>query len=76
MLLKKDDRVFALANTCGHQGGPLNEGQIEGDSIVCPWHQSTFGLADGCVLRGPASMPQPAFETRVREGTVEIRAQA
>lgn len=74
MLVKKGDQVFALANSCGHMGGPLNEGRLEGDAIVCPWHQSTFRLADGCVLRGPAAAPQPAFETRVREGKVEVRA--
>ncbi|MEA2645830.1 MAG: hypothetical protein QOE92_913 [Chloroflexota bacterium] len=73
-LLKQDGVVHALANTCTHMGGPLNEGQVEGDSIVCPWHQSTFRVADGCVLRGPAASPQPAFETRVRDGVVEIRA--
>jgi nitrite reductase/ring-hydroxylating ferredoxin subunit len=34
---------------------------------------STFELADGKVLRGPATTPVPAYETRVADGIVEIR---
>ncbi|MFY9616304.1 MAG: Rieske (2Fe-2S) protein [Candidatus Dormiibacterota bacterium] len=73
-LLKQGDGIIALAATCGHAGGPLNEGEIADGAITCPWHGSRFALADGCVLRGPASMPQPAFDTRVQEGKVEVRA--
>lgn len=74
-LLKQDAVVTALANRCIHAGGPLNEGEVHDGAVTCPWHGSTFQLADGCVLRGPASMPQPVFETRVRDGRVEVRAE-
>ncbi|MFI8193349.1 Rieske (2Fe-2S) protein, partial [Streptomyces sp. NPDC085946] len=39
----------------------------------CPWHGSVFRLADGWNVRGPATAPQPAFDTRVVDGHVEIR---
>jgi nitrite reductase (NADH) small subunit len=38
---------FALDNTCPHRGGPLAEGDVVGDEIVCPWHLWGFELATG-----------------------------
>ncbi|HZV48876.1 MAG TPA: Rieske 2Fe-2S domain-containing protein [Candidatus Dormibacteraeota bacterium] len=66
--------VHALANTCSHMGGPLDEGTFDDGCVICPWHGSTFRLADGSVVRGPASSPQPRYETRVRDGRIEVRA--
>ena len=37
-----------------------------------PWHQSTFALRNGEVVHGPATAPQPAFETRVTGDLVEV----
>src|ERR671937_3228562 len=42
-------------------------------SVVCPCHGSTFSLQDGALLHGPATAPQPAYRTRVRDGKVEVR---
>jgi nitrite reductase/ring-hydroxylating ferredoxin subunit len=64
--------VCALANTCTHLGGPLAEGSREGDAVACPWHGSRFDIRTGAVLEGPAVFVQPRFETRVREGKIEI----
>lgn len=74
VLVRRGDHVFALADACSHLGGPLSEGKLEGDCIVCPWHGSAFQLADGSVEHGPAAAPQPAFETRVNGGQIEVRA--
>ena len=65
--------VCAIANTCSHFGGPLAEGEREGDIVVCPWHASRFDVCSGGVEGGPAVFPQPRFEARVREGKIEIR---
>ena len=71
-----DDGVSVLADTCSHLGGPLHEGHLEETRgqlcVVCPWHGSAFSLANGEVLRGPATAPQPAFRTRVRAGQLEV----
>jgi nitrite reductase/ring-hydroxylating ferredoxin subunit len=63
----------AIANTCSHFGGPLAEGKREGDIVVCPWHGSRFDVCTGRVAGGPAVFPQPRFETRTRDGKVEVR---
>ncbi|MCW2495638.1 Rieske 2Fe-2S domain-containing protein [Jatrophihabitans sp.] len=65
--------VVALADRCTHRGAPLHEGTIVGDCVVCPWHDSTFDLATGAVVRGPATRPQPTFEVRVVDGRVQVR---
>ena len=75
LVVRRGGRTYALAATCSHMGGPLAEGTLRDGCVVCPWHGSTFRLADGYVVRGPASTPQPSYETRVSDGWVEVRAQ-
>ncbi len=65
--------LCAIANTCSHFGGPLAEGEREGDVVVCPWHGSRFDVCTGKVRGGPAVFPQPRFESRVRNGKIEVR---
>jgi nitrite reductase/ring-hydroxylating ferredoxin subunit len=73
LLYRNAGRVWALANTCSHMGGPLNEGAIDAGCVTCPWHGSVFRFADGDVARGPASSPQPCFEARVIGDQIEVR---
>jgi len=73
LLVRRGDRVFALAETCSHFSAPLSEGKLEGNSIVCPYHYSRFSLEDGRVLDGPAVHPQPCLEARIRDGQIEVR---
>ncbi|MFN2465195.1 MAG: Rieske 2Fe-2S domain-containing protein [Candidatus Dormibacteria bacterium] len=74
MLMRDGGQLLALAARCTHAGGPLDEGEVNDGVVTCPWHGSRLRLADGCALRGPASIPQPVFQVRVREGRVEIRS--
>jgi nitrite reductase/ring-hydroxylating ferredoxin subunit/uncharacterized membrane protein len=66
--------VCAISSVCGHFGGPLEEGDREGDTVVCPWHKSRFNLCSGEVIDGPAVFPQPRYETGVRDGRIEVKA--
>jgi nitrite reductase/ring-hydroxylating ferredoxin subunit/uncharacterized membrane protein len=75
LLVRRGERLFAMAETCSHFSGPLSEGKLEGDSIVCPYHSSRFALEDGRVLNGPAVHPQPCLEVRARNGVIEVRKQ-
>ncbi|HEU4875805.1 MAG TPA: Rieske 2Fe-2S domain-containing protein, partial [Pyrinomonadaceae bacterium] len=63
LLVRCEGDVCALAHTCSHLGGPLSEGKLEGDVVQCPWHGSRFNVRDGSVVDGPATFPQPRFET-------------
>jgi nitrite reductase/ring-hydroxylating ferredoxin subunit len=77
LLVRNGEKLFGIGNRCTHQGAPLHKGLVRfGGSlrtVQCPLHGSTFDLADGRVLRGPATEPARTYETRVTEGVVEIR---
>lgn len=75
LLIRRQGRIEAVANTCPHLGGPLHEGTIEGDTVICPWHGSVFCLSDGKLRHGPATAPLMAYETKVEGGRVLLRAQ-
>ncbi|MET9390552.1 Rieske (2Fe-2S) protein [Streptomyces sp. NPDC006624] len=67
-------QIHALAERCSHLAGPLAEGTVADGCVRCPWHGSVFRLSDGWNVRGPATAPQPSFETRITDdGSVEVR---
>jgi nitrite reductase/ring-hydroxylating ferredoxin subunit/uncharacterized membrane protein len=66
-------RCAVLANRCSHRGGPLAEGPVVDDCFTCPWHGSRFEARTGAVRRGPASLPQPVYETQEVAGAVQVR---
>jgi nitrite reductase/ring-hydroxylating ferredoxin subunit/uncharacterized membrane protein len=73
LLVRRGGVVYALAEHCAHQGGPLSEGTFDECSVTCPWHGSRFALDDGAVLNGPSAFPQPRFEVRISAERIEIR---
>jgi nitrite reductase/ring-hydroxylating ferredoxin subunit len=73
MLLRDGDAYYALHDRCSHRGCSLADGEVDGDTIQCACHGSRFDRRDGAVLRGPATAPQPAFQTRVQDGRIEVR---
>jgi nitrite reductase/ring-hydroxylating ferredoxin subunit/uncharacterized membrane protein len=74
LLVRAKDRVFAIAETCPHLGGPLSEGKLDGTTVQCPWHGSRFCVEDGRVAGGPATFPVRRFDVREHAGKIEVRA--
>ncbi|HSL01701.1 MAG TPA: DUF2231 domain-containing protein [Rubrobacteraceae bacterium] len=74
LLSRARGEICAISATCNHFGGPLEQGTREGDTIVCPLHESRFDLCSGEVIDGPAVFPQSRYETRVRGGGIEVKA--
>ena len=66
-----DDTVFALLDSCPHKGGPLSQGIVFGESVACPLHNWTIGLADGCA-RSPDEGCTPRFNIKVDAGVVHL----
>jgi nitrite reductase/ring-hydroxylating ferredoxin subunit/uncharacterized membrane protein len=78
LVYRQGSEVSMLSDRCSHLGGPLHQGRIVVERgaacVTCPWHGSTFVIADGTVVHGPATARQPSFETRVTtDGRVELR---
>ena len=73
-LLVGDVAVFNVAGKfcatqakCPHSQGPLNEGQLDGSTVTCPWHGSEFNVCTGVVLRGPAVDPLKTYRVVVED---------
>jgi nitrite reductase/ring-hydroxylating ferredoxin subunit len=73
LVVRQGGDARVLADWCSHLSGPLSGGDVEDGCVTCPWHGSVFRLADGAPVRGPATAPQPVFETDVRDGVLWVR---
>ena len=47
--------VYALNNTCVHRGGPLGEGDLDGEVVSCPWHNWEYNVTTGACLTNPSA---------------------
>lgn len=62
---RRGDDVWVLDGTCPHAEGPLGEGSLRGDALVCPYHGWRFRLSDGaCVLGGEGQVQTWPAERR------------
>ncbi len=67
------DRFAALENRCPHQGGPLCDGILAGDAVVCPLHGWRVKVETGTVERPVGQSPcVRTYPTRVENGVVQI----
>ena len=73
VLFREGKAIYAVAATCSHLAGPLDEGHVENGVVYCPWHNSGFRLCDGSVANSPAVYAQPTFAVRTRNGKIELR---
>jgi nitrite reductase/ring-hydroxylating ferredoxin subunit/uncharacterized membrane protein len=75
LVYREAGRFTVMLERCAHHNGPLGDGKIiEIDGwpcVVCPWHGSTYRLADGVVVHGPAANDQITLRTRVVDGRLE-----
>lgn len=76
LLARRGREIYAMGAVCAHQGGPLDEGTLQGDIVTCPWHGSQFCVRDGRIVHGPTAYPQPAFAVRISEDRVFISHRA
>jgi nitrite reductase (NADH) small subunit len=66
-----EDKVFALLDRCPHKGGPLSQGIVFGESVACPLHNWSIGLADGCAKSPDEGCTIP-FAVKVEAGRVHL----
>jgi multimeric flavodoxin WrbA/nitrite reductase/ring-hydroxylating ferredoxin subunit len=64
----KDGRFGVISNVCNHVGGPLGKGRLDGEFVVCPWHQYKFHRCTGEGEPGYEADKVPAYTVREGEG--------
>ena len=66
-------QVFAMDAICSHQGAPLEEGNLEGYNLTCPWHYAVFDVRNGKVSdRTVWAKNQTSYPVNVDESTGDI----
>jgi nitrite reductase/ring-hydroxylating ferredoxin subunit/multimeric flavodoxin WrbA len=63
----------AISNICNHKGGPLSEGSVRGEFVMCPWHAWEYSVLTG---KGPPGYDEetvPVFAVEERDGAVFVQ---
>lgn len=73
VLVRLDGQFHCVDDVCTHDGGPLGEGELVGDCLVCPRHGAKFRVTDGAAMTMPATEPTVAHEVKVEDGWIFVR---
>ena len=68
-LFNVDGRFYAIDNTCSHRGGPLAEGEMDGNVVSCPWHAWRWDVTTGANVNNPA-VKVACFPVTVEDGAI------
>ena len=67
-----DGTFYAIDDVCSHDGGSLDQGELEGDQIECPRHGARFDVKTGRPLTLPAVMPVQSYPVQVNGDAIEV----
>jgi nitrite reductase/ring-hydroxylating ferredoxin subunit len=70
-LFNVDGNIFCLDNTCLHRGGPLGEGDLDGEIVTCPWHGWQYNVRTGELLIDP-SVKIGTYPVRVEGNEIQV----
>jgi len=74
LLCNVNGNIYAIEDVCTHDGGPLDQGELEGETVVCPRHGATFDVRTGDALTLPAVVPLMTFTVSVDDDDVYVDA--
>jgi nitrite reductase/ring-hydroxylating ferredoxin subunit/multimeric flavodoxin WrbA len=67
-----DGKFGVVSNVCNHVGGPLGDGRLDGDYVVCPWHNWKYHRCSGQGEPGSERDYIPSYPVKVENGRVLI----
>lgn len=67
-----DGTFYAIEDICTHDGGPLDQGTLEGACVICPRHGATFDVRTGEALTLPAVMPVQTYSVDVEGNRIYV----
>ena len=65
-------KLFAIGDVCTHDNGPVGDGEVEENEIICPRHGGRFDIRSGKATSLPALIDIPAYPVRVVGGVIQI----
>jgi len=65
-------QYFAIGDVCSHDDGPVGDGIIEGNNIVCPRHGGEFDIRTGRAMQMPAVVDIPAYPVKIIDGNILV----
>jgi 3-phenylpropionate/trans-cinnamate dioxygenase ferredoxin subunit len=65
-------KLFAIGDVCTHDNGPVGDGEVDENEVICPRHGGRFDIRTGKATSLPAVVDIPAYPARVVEGMIEI----
>jgi 3-phenylpropionate/trans-cinnamate dioxygenase ferredoxin subunit len=71
-LCNVDGTFYAIDDVCTHDGGPLDQGELDGHQVECPRHGARFDVRSGRALTLPAVMPVRSYPVQVEDGVVKV----
>lgn len=70
-LFNLNGTFYAIDNMCVHQGGPLGEGMLEGENVICPWHSWRYNVKTGVCSTNP-SMKVHTYSVKIEDGQIKV----
>src|SRR5918911_5106233 len=68
-----DGKIYAMDAVCSHEGGPLEEGTLEGYELKCPWHYAIFDVRNAKVSEQTVwATDLESYPVKVNEATGDI----
>ena len=64
--------IYAIDDVCTHDGGSLDQGELEGSEIECPRHGARFDIKTGRAVRLPAVRPVRSYKVTIDDGSISV----
>ncbi len=74
ILFNIDGEFYAIADVCTHDDGPLGEGELDENAVICPRHGARFDVRTGKALSLPAVTPAPSYQVKVEDGAILVES--
>lgn len=72
VLFYVNGEFLATGDLCSHDGGPIGDGELDGDVIICPRHGARFDVRTGKALSLPAVTGIPVYPVKVIDNYIEV----
>ena len=74
IVINVNGKFYCVADLCSHDGGPLEDGELDNHAIECPRHGACFDVRTGAALSMPATSPIPTYAVKVEDGVVYVES--